>query len=359
MDTTDTEITFDQDGHCNHCNDYFRNLRALTYQGDSSDAKLERIVAAIKASGRNSAYDCLIGVSGGLDSSYAAFVLKKLGLRTLCVHLDNGWDSSVSVRNIRSMVGKLGFDYESFVLDWEEFKDLQLSFLRASVPEADTPTDMAIQAVVYETAARHGIKYIISGGNIATEGILPKSWHYDAKDSKYLRAIQERFGTRKLGTFPVFDYRNWIHYKLKGIKTIYLLNLVPYSKQIATRTLETHFSWESYVRKHHESMYTGFIQSYLLVEKFRIDYRLPTLSSSICAGEITREAALAILTQKAYDDANVEKEKSFLCKKLGISVSEFDEIIAAPPRSHMDYPNDKYFLGTLYWLYRKFSFGKL
>jgi len=359
MDTTDAEITFDRDGRCNHCIGYLRDLQALTYRGHPSDAELERIVAAIKHAGRDSEFDCLLGVSGGIDSSYAAYLLKNLGLRALCVHLDNGWDSSISVKNIRGVVGKLGFAYESSVLDWEEFKDLQLAFLRASVPEADTPTDMAIQAVVYEAAERHNIKYIISGGNIATEGILPRSWHYDAKDARYLLAIHSKFGTRKLNTFPIFDYRKWIHYKLEGIRTIYLLNLVPYSRKTAVETLVTNFSWEGYGRKHHESMYTGFIQSYLLYEKFRIDYRLPTLSSQICAGETTRDEALALLAQEAYDRAKIDREKAFLCKKFAIPVREFDEIVAASPKTHMDYPNDKYFLETLYWLYRKFSFRKL
>ena len=352
MDTTDTEITFDENGYCNHCNDYFEKLAKRTYQGESSDKKLAEIVKEIKRSGRSNEYDCVLGVSGGIDSSYAAYILNKLGLRTLTVHLDNGWDSEISVKNIKYIVSKLEFDYQSYVLDWEEFKDLQVSFLKASVPEAETPTDIAIPAVLHKIALKHKVRYIISGGNFATEGILPKSWHYDAKDVKYLRAIQKKFGTKKLKTFPVFGFLQGIYYKLRGIKTIYLLNFVPYSKKGAMEILEKELSWKYYGGKHYESKYTGFIQSYLLFEKFKIDYRLATFSTQICTGELTREEALKELTKKPYDSIKAEEEKKYVCKKLEISLEEFDKIMNQSPKTYKDYPNDKKLLEFIYDFYR-------
>lgn len=354
MDTTaDPAIVFDKDGHCNYCTHYFDQLARLTYQGPSSDAELGRIVDAIKKAGKNREYDCVVGVSGGVDSSYAAHMAKQHGLRALCVHLDNGWDSDIAVKNIKRIVDKAGFDYQSYVLDWEEFKDLQLSFLRASVPEAETPTDIAIAAVVYDAADKHGIKYIIGGGNFATEGIRPDWWHYDKKDEKYLRALHRQFGAKKLTTFPTFGYKKEIYFKLKGVKTIYLLNYVPYSKTTAMDVLEKTYQWKYYGGKHYESKFTGFIQSYYLFEKFKIDYRVATFSSQICAGEITREQALSGLAQKPYDDVKIEQEKDYLCKKLDIARHEFDAILAAPPKSYEDYPNSSKFLRTLYGTYRK------
>lgn len=356
MDSTaDKGIFFDSNGHCNFCNHYFLRLSKLAYQGPSSDAELARIVEKIKNAGKRLEYDCVVGLSGGIDSSYVAYMVNKLGLRAYCVHLDNGWDSDISVKNIKRIVDKLGFDYESYVLDWEEFKDLQLSFLRASVPDAETPTDMAIPAIAYDAAEKHGIKYIIGGGNYVTEGIRPAWWHYDRKDVTYLAAIHKRFGTVPLRTFPTFGFQTEIFYKMKGIKSVYLLNYVPYSKAAAMETLKNEFQWAYYGGKHYESKYTGFIQAYYLFEKFRIDYRVATFSSQICAGALSRDEALKELAQKPYDDLKIGQEKHYLCKKLGISSDEFDAIMAAPPKSYKDYPNNERFLQLLYSAYRKLN----
>ena len=205
---------------------------------------------------------------------------------------------------------------------------------------------------MHKIALKHKVRYIISGGNFATEGILPKSWHYDAKDVKYLRAIQKKFGTKKLKTFPVFGFLQGIYYKLRGIKTIYLLNFVPYSKKGAMEILEKELSWKYYGGKHYESKYTGFIQSYLLFEKFKIDYRLATFSTQICTGELTREEALKELTKKPYDSIKAEEEKKYVCKKLEISLEEFDKIMNQSPKTYKDYPNDKKLLEFIYDFYR-------
>jgi len=354
MDTSDSEILFDEQGFCNHCTEYFENTYKRTYQGNQGSKKLEQIIAKIKLAGRDKAHDCVLGISGGIDSCYTASILKKLEVRTLAVHLDNGWDSETSVANIKYIISKLGIDYQSFVLDWEEFKDLQLSFLRASVPEAETPTDIAIPAVMHKVAAEHNIKYIISGGNFATEGILPKSWHYDAKDVKYLKSIHKIFSKKKIESFPTFGFQKEMYYKfVKGIRTVYLLNYVPYSKKEAMKVLEEELSWKYYGGKHYESKYTGFIQSYVLPKKFNIDYRIATLSTQICAGEIKREEALAELNNPPYDPIKAEEEKEYICKKLDISTEEFNDIMNMPPKSFRNYPNSKEMLEFIYRVYRK------
>lgn len=354
MDTSDAEITFDSNGVCNHCTGYFEKTSKLVYQGESSDQKLKELVQKMKDRGKGNSYDCLIGISGGIDSCYVAYVAKNLGLRALVVHMDNGWNSEISVKNIKNVVTKLGFEYLSYVLDWEEFKDLQLSFLKASVPEAETPTDIAIPAALHKIAAQNKIHYIISGGNYVTEGILPKSWHYDAKDVKYLKAIHRKFGRKKLKTFPTFGYKNETYYKMiKGIRTIYLLNYVPYSKKDAMKILEDELGWVYYGGKHYESKYTGFLQSYILPTKFNIDYRRATFSTQICAGEIDRDTALEELKNPPYDPSKVEEEKAYLCKKLGIKSEEFEAILKAEPKSYKDYPNNKAMLEFIYNLYRK------
>lgn len=353
MDTTDPEITFDQAGRCVHCVDYVERRAKHKYHGAESDTEWDRIAAEISASGRGREYDCVIGVSGGVDSSYLAYIATQKGLRPLAVHMDNGWNSEKAVQNIKNITDKLGIDYESFVLDWEEFKDLQLAFLRASVPEAETPTDVAIPAAIHLVAARHGVKYILNGGNITTEGILPKSWHYNVKDLKYFNHIQKKFGRKRLKSFPTFGYKREAYYKLvKGMRIVYPLNLVSFVKSDATKLMQEEFGWRSYGGKHHESGYTKFIQSYYLYEKFGIDYRRAGLSVQICNGETSREAALLELESLPYDPATIEAEKGYVAKKLGVPRDEFDEILNLPPRWYSDYPNDQKMLGMIYDVYR-------
>ena len=232
MSDTDPDITFDAEGRCNHCTDYLDRLANLTYDPARASPSSRPSSERIKAAGRGKEYDCVMGVSGGVDSCYAAYVAKSLGLRPLAVHMDNGWDSDIAARNIKNVARTLGIDYQSVVLDWEEFRDLQLAFLRASVPEIETPTDIAIPAALHRVAAENGVRFILMGGNYATEGILPRAWHYDAKDVRFLKAVHRRFGSGKLDTFPTFGFVKETYYKfLKGIRLVYMLNLVPYSKR--------------------------------------------------------------------------------------------------------------------------------
>ncbi len=356
MDTSDAEITFDKGGYCNHCTDYFEKTSKRIYQGTASDLKLTQLVEKIKRAGKRHDYDCVIGISGGVDSLYTAILAKKMGLRVLCVHMDNGWNSELATHNIEKILKKLEMELVTVVLDWEEFRDLQLSFLKASVPEAETPTDIAIPAVLHKVAAKHNVKYILSGGNFATEGILPKSWHYDAKDVKYLKAINKKFGTKKLRTFPTFGFQKEMYYKyVLGIRMVYPLNYVPYNKKEAIKILEQDLGWKNYGGKHHESLYTKFIQSYLLYEKFGIDYRRATFSTQICAGEMTRDEALNELSGKPYNPNVFDNEIEYACKKLHITLGEMNNILKSRPKSFRDYPNNKKILEFIYKIYLKLN----
>jgi len=355
MDTSDLEIKFDSLGNCNHCNNYFNNFTKLQYQGEASDKIIRDIVKKIKDTGRRSKYDCLIGVSGGVDSSYVAYLVKELGLRPLAVHMDNGWDSIEAVENIKNICNKLDIDYQSYILNWHEFKDIQISILRSSIPEVEIPTDVAIAATLHKVAAENSVKYIISGGNLATEGILPDSWFYNPKDAKLLKAIHKKYGTMPMKDFPLFDYKKELYYKfVRGIRIVYLLNYLPFSKEDAILTLADKLDWKVYGGKHHESKYTSFVQSYIQPVKFNIDYRKATLSNEICSGKITREHALNELKEASYDVETISLQKKYVCKKLDISIVEFDRIMRLPVKTYKDYPNSQKKLEFIYDVYRKF-----
>jgi N-acetyl sugar amidotransferase len=355
MDTSDPNITFDDEGNCNHCIEFLSKTAKQSYVGEESDRQLAEWVKDIKAKGKNNEYDCLIGVSGGIDSSYVAYQCKQLGLRPLAVHMDNGWNSEEAVQNIKNVCDKLDIDYQSYVLNWEEFKDLQLSFLKASIVELEIPTDIAIPGALHRIAAENKIKYIISGGNFATEGILPNSWFYDPKDSKLLYGIQKKFGKMKLKDFPTFDFKKEIYFKfVKGIRMVYLLNYLPYNKDEAMKLLKDELGWKYYGGKHYESKYTGFVQSYIQPVKFGIDYRRATYATLVCAGTATREEAIEELKKMSFNPNTIDAEKAYIAKKFEISLTEFEEIMKRPVKTYRDYPNDEKRLTKMYDLYRKY-----
>ena len=254
----------------------------------------------------------------------------------------------------------MDIDYQSYILNWHEFKDIQLSILKSSIPEVEIPTDVAIAAILHKVAAENGIKYIIGGGNLATEGILPDSWFYNPKDATLLKAIQRKYGTVPMKDFPLFDYKKEIYYKfVKGIKMVYLLNYLPFSKEDAISILKDKLDWKEYGRKHYESKYTSFVQSYIQPVKFNIDYRRATLSSEICSGETTRERALNELKNKPFKPEKTKTEKEYICKKLDITTREFDDIMNLPVKSYRDYPNDQKKLDYIYRIYRKYFKRKI
>ena len=355
MDSSDPGITFDSLGNCNHCNEFLTIKQNIIYHGEESDKQLLSILKSIKKSGKKQKYDCLIGMSGGTDSSYVALKAVELGLKPLAVHMDNGWDSEEAVNNIKYLCTHLNIDYQSYVLNWKEFKDLQLSILKSSIVEVEIPTDVAIAGICYKVASENNIKYILGGGNVQTEGILPDLWFYNPKDLKLLKSIQSKFGSETLKNFPSFDYKIEIYYKfIRRIKMVYLLNYMPYSKDKAIEALENQVGWKNYGGKHHESVYTRFVQSYIQPVKFNLDYRRATLSTQICTKEMTRENALIELKNKPYNKDTLEEDKIYVSKKLGIELSELEKIMKTPPKSYKDYPNDEKKLEFIYKIYKKY-----
>ena len=355
MDTSDPQIVFNDEGFCNHCETFLKESKIIKPQGEERERQLYQLIETIKKSGKNQKYDCLIGVSGGTDSSYVAYITKELGLRPLAVHMDNGWNSEESVKNIRNLCTKLNIDYESYVLNWEEFKDIQLAVLKSSIVEVEIPTDVAIVSILHKIASRNNIKFIIGGGNYATEGILPDLWFYNPKDPKLLKGIQRLFGSRKIQSFPTFDWKAELYYKFfRRIKMVYLLNLLPYNKTEALETLKRSVGYHEYGGKHHETVYTRFIQSYFQPVKFNLDYRRATFSSQICSGDLTRKEAIELLNEPSYDHNQIDKDKVYVSKKFGITLDEFEDILNAPPKSYKDYPNDEKWLTFIYNLYNNY-----
>ena len=348
MDTSDPLIDFDKDGRCNHCTGYQVRSKLELHIGTSSKDQLAAIVEKIKRDGRNKDYDCIVGLSGGVDSTYVAYQASKLGLRPLAVHLDNGWDSELAVSNVEKTVTRLGIDLHSWVLDWEEFKDLHLAFLKSSVINSEIPTDHAIRAAVYHTATREGIRYILSGENIATEAILPLSWGYDARDWRHIKGIHNRFGTRSLTSYPHLTLLHWGYYFLiKGLKLLPLLSYLDYDDESAKDLLLQDLGWKDYGGKHYESIYTRFFQGYILPRKFNIDKRRAHLSTKICSGQISRDQALTDIDSNPYDLKLQQEDRNFVIKKLGLSEADFEDIMNMEPRDFSDYPNNHFWITNL------------
>lgn len=340
MDTYDHEIVFDEDGVCNHCKLYFNIVSNRVFPGDLGKDKLNELVREIKDKGQRNEYDCIIGVSGGVDSSYVLYKLKELGLRPLAVHLDNGWNSELAVSNIEKMLKKMDIDLYTYVIDWEEFKDLQISFLKASVPDLEIPTDHAIMAILYKLAIKHKVKYIISGTNFATELIMPRSWSQGHTDWRYIRSIHKIFGNNQLRTFPYYSISMKLYYRyIKQLKFVSLLNYISYNKEEAIKTLENELCWKYYGGKHYESIYTRFIQAYILPKKFNIDKRRGHFSNLICAGQITRDEALMEMMRDPYPEGMLTQDKEFVLKKLGIDEDYFEYLMNLQNKSFWDYPS--------------------
>lgn len=349
MDTSDPHITFDADGVCNHCRQYDTLAKPIVDRADSgaSQSELERVVESIRAAGRGKDYDCVIGLSGGVDSSYVALKVMEFGLRPLAVHFDSGWNSELAVNNIENIVKRLGIDLDTFVADWEEMSDLQRSFFEAGVANCDTPTDHAFLAVLYATAARHGIRHIVTGTNFATEFILPSAWGYSPADVTHLRAIHKRFGKRPLVHYPTLGFfSRYFYYPLiRRIRTVRILNLMPYNKAAVKEEIKSKLGWRDYGGKHYESVFTRFFQAYYLPVKFGYDKRRAHLSSLIVSQQMTREEALHELDLPTYPAERLAEDKEFVAKKIGLSVSEFEKIMSEPPHHYSEYPTEE-------WLYR-------
>lgn len=340
MDTTDPEISFDQHGICNHCTTYFTAASKEIFAGRGGEERLIALAERMKGEATGRDYDCIIGVSGGVDSTFVAYQVKRLGLRALAVHVDNGWNSALAVTNIQRTLNRLGIDLYTQVLDWDEFRDLQLAFLKASTPDLEIPTDHAIQAVLLQIAAKYRTRYIVAGSNFTTEGIMPRAWSQGIRDWKYINAVQRQYGREPLRTFPHFTLADFISFTvLRRIRFVYLLNYIPYVKADAMRTIERELNWTYYGGKHYESIYTRFVQAFILPRKFGFDKRRGHLSTLICSGQMTRDQALEELTLNPYPAELLEEDLIFVMKKLGLSAPEFDKIMQAEPKTFWDYPS--------------------
>lgn len=342
MDTIgDNDITFDETGVCNYYYEFREKLKIRVPEAAEAEKQLASMVEAIKKDGQGKQYDCIIGISGGVDSTYTAWLVKKLGLRPLAIHLDNGWNSELAVKNIENILNKLGIDLYTEVLDWEMFKDLQLSFLKASTPDGEIPTDHAILTILYRMASKFNVKYIISGMNFRNEGMLPPSWARGYLDWKYISSVQKKFGIQSLKAFPHMTVFDFLYFNLvKKIRSVSFINYIPFDKSEAMKVIQDELGWKYYGGKHYESIYTRFYQAYILPRKFNIDKRKAHLTCLIAStGEITREDALEILKQPTADPKLMEDDKEYVIKKLDITPSKFDEIMNAPIRSILDYPN--------------------
>ena len=341
MDTrAHSAIEFDDSGLCHHCRRYDLLVGSRVLRGEEARSALAAHVERIQEAGRGREYDCIIGVSGGVDSTYVAYLVKELGLRALAVHFDNGWNSELAVKNIERVLDILGVELFTYVVDWDEFRDLQIAFLRASTPDGEIPSDHAINALLWGEARRRGIRYMVSGMNFATESISVPEWAYGHSDWRYIKDVHRRFGTVPLKTYPHFSLRELAYMNVvRGIRTVSILNYVDYHKADAMELLQGKLGWQYYGGKHHESIYTRFYQGYILPRKFGVDKRYGHLSDLINAGQITKAQALEEIKQPTYAPELQEQDRTYVCKKLGFSQSEFDAIMRAPVKSFRDYRN--------------------
>lgn len=335
LDTTATDIWFTDNGVCKYCMIHDELEKAYPH-GAEGDQQLERIASRIRAEGKGKPHDCIVGVSGGRDSTFTLYTAVNLGLRPLAVHFDNGWNSEIAVRNIENATTRLGVELHTVVADWEEFKDLQLAFLRASVPDAEVPTDYAIYSVLFESAVAEGVRYVLEGHSFRTEGTSPISWSY--MDGRYIRAIHRQFGSGRAKSFPIMSLTRLLYFLfVKRIRHVRPLEYIDYQQQEVNRILEEELDWEYYGGHHHESIYTQFFQSYLLPQKFGIDKRKTEYSALIRSGQREREEALEEITRTPYtcDPEVVE----YAIKKLGLDNKHFQEIMRLPIRSFEQFPS--------------------
>ncbi|WP_041578304.1 N-acetyl sugar amidotransferase [Bdellovibrio bacteriovorus] len=339
MDTSDPEISFDEAGVCSHCKTFDSVIKPAW---NKDEKVLSQIMAKIKLDGEGKAYDSILGLSGGVDSSYVAMLAKQYGLRPLVVHVDAGWNSEVAVRNIENIVKKLGFDLFTEVINWEEIKDLQLSYFKSGVANLDVPQDHAFFAALYGFAMKHDIQYVLSGSNFATESVLPTAWGYDAMDSKQLKAIHKIFGKKKLATYPTISFfKMYIYFPyIKRFKIIKPLNYIDYDKNKAIQEMTEKLGWQYYGGKHYESRFTRFFQGHLLPTRFGFDKKRAHLSSLVLAGQLSRQEALEKMNEPNLPAELVTEDSEFLCKKLSISQEEFKHYLTMPLKTFRDYPSN-------------------
>jgi N-acetyl sugar amidotransferase len=338
-DAPNTNLVLDAEGVCNNCHAYDNYAKKVFLSPQEQQVALEKTLQTIKKAGEGKEYDCILGISGGVDSTYLAYMAKQWGLRPLAVHFDNGWNSELAVSNIHNIVEKLGYDLHTYVIDWEEFKDLQLAYLKASVIDIEVPTDQFIYATLHEVAFKNNIKYILDGNNIATE--FPGGawkWSFSKLDMVNLQNIHKKFGTIPLKKFPRLGfYERYFYQAIYGLKSVPLLNYIPYNKKDVIRTISQELGWRDYGGKHYESIFTRFYQGYILPKKFGVDKRKIHLSNLIWSGQMTREEALKELEKPTYPLAMQKEDRAYVIKKFGLSEQEFEDIMQKPVVPHEFY----------------------
>ncbi len=334
----DPNISFDDNGVSNYWYDYLKQAKQNLIHGEEGRKKWIDTIAQLKKEGRGKKYDCIIGVSGGVDSTYVAYLLKEAKLRPLVVHFDNGWNSEIAVQNINKIIDYLDADLFTLVIDWDEFRDLQRAYLRAGVIDIEALTDHAIIGTLFRLAARHKLKHVISGSNIETEGVLPNAWVHGKLDSINIKDIHAKYGETILKTFPFFSVLKKTYYlKFKQLNFISILNWAPYNKRKVKKIISEEIGWQDYGGKHHESIFTKFYQNYILPNKFKVDKRKAHLSNLICSGQITREEALEELKKPLYNEKELLQDKEYVIKKLGFTAEEFEDLMSQESRAHDDF----------------------
>lgn len=350
MDTSDPNIRFDERGWCDYCNNFESTIAPNWHTDERGHAELMAMAERIKAAGKGRDFDCIIGLSGGLDSSYVAYVAKeKMGLRPLLFHVDAGWNTDQAVGNIEKLVDGLGLELYTEVVNWEEMKDLQVAFLRSGIPDQDLPQDAAFFSGMYKFARQYGIKHIITGSNYSTECCRePEEWGgYLGIDTWLFNDIHRKFGKRPLDSFPLTDILVYkVYYqKVLGMKVHYPLNLVPYVKKEAEDELERRFGWQRFQHKHHESRFTRFYEDYWLPRRFGYHKRRAHFSSLIQTGQMTREAALDRISRPEMDEHFLRQEFEYVAHKLDLTVDELQQIFELPKKTYRDYRNKRWLIG--------------
>lgn len=345
MDTSDSKIVFDEKGVCDHCNTYYNDILPFWNKGVGHEKKLEGLISKIKREGKGKDFDCIMGMSGGIDSSYLLYMMKEqYGLRPLVFHVDAGWNSQLAVNNIERLVDGLGLDLYTEVINWEEMKDLQLSFFKSGVSHIDTPQDHAFFATMYKFASKNNIKYILTGGNYSTECVRnPLEWMYYQSDAIQLKDIHQRFGERKLKHYPITNilwHKIFLPY-IKRVKLIRPLDYLPYDKEAAMKLLEEKYGYQKYPQKHFESRFTRFYESYWLPIRFGYDTRRVQYSSLILTGQMSRAEALEKLKTPSYDPETIDQDFEFVATKLGITTSNLKDYLEMPRKSYRDYKSQE------------------
>lgn len=343
MDTSDSLIKFDERGWCEYCNNYHSNIVPNWHPDERGEREIAVEIEKIKEDGKGRDFDCLIGLSGGVDSSYLVYIAKeKFGLRPLLYHVDAGWNSQEAVNNIEKLVDGMGLDLYTEVVNWPEMRDLQLAFFKSGVPHLDTPQDHAFFAGLYNFAAKNKVKYILTGANYSTECVRePLEWHYHASDLRQLYDIHRRFGQRPLKSFPLAGILKFkIFYRfVKGVRVVKPLNHIPYYKEAAMQELVDRFGWQRYPHKHYESRFTRFYEGYWLRKRFGYDKRRAHFSSLILTDQLSRDEALERIAQDPYSAEQVKQDFEYIATKLGIEVAELQAMFDAPKKTYRDYAN--------------------